>query len=479
MNRIVILIAAACGITSAVLCWKVLGRIPHIPDELSYLYQARILASGNLSVEQPEVPGAFTVPWDHILRNSGRWSTIYPPGWPILLAVGWLLHAPWLINPLLLSFSIPGIFLLAKQLFDDRTALFAVIAFSCSPFVLLMSAGFMAHPSTLCFAVWCAVFLARARRTDYILAGLTGAFAFAIRPYTAVPLILPFLIWTLWKAQNRKRAALYIAAGGLPVFFLFCAYNLWLFGSLLRAGYSYDSAAHFRGSLLNYFSMHVPWYFSRLNKNLWGWPWPDLLIFLPLLLPHEKWRTEVVLVFCFLVLLFAYSIFYYKDIVYSGPRYVYESLGFLAILAGRSIRVLEVWFQRWFRINSASILLLLFAYPLVSTLPLQMDYHRQAYHGQSRELLDLVELKGIGRNALILISGEPHVFRSFYLENSLNPADSERIFARDIPEMHDRLVKAYGRTEIWSMQIELTLLNGANDYPDRAMIRSVNFQRLR
>jgi len=453
--------------------------IPHIPDELAYLYQGRILSTGRLWVEAPAVPEAFTVRWDHILRDSGRWRSLYPPGWPLLLAAGWWIRAPWLINPLLLGISIIGLFKVAKQLFDERTAILAVLAFATSPFVLLMSAGFMAHQAAFCFAIWCAFFLFRGERRDYVIASILGAFTFMIRPYTAPPLLIPLFLWAFWNADQKKRMAGQVLAGAIPFVVLFCVFNYLLFGAFFRTGYSYDTDAHFRGSLLHYFRINVPWYFSNLNHSLWGWPWPDLLIFIPLLFPHKKWKVDLLLFLCFLSLLLAYSVYYYTDIVYAGPRYIYESVGFLAILAARSIQIVEGWIERYTTRKIAPLFALLFLYPLLWTLPQQMDYHKQVYHGQSRELLDLVESSGVGKNALVLISGDPHVFRTFFLENSLNPANAERVFARDVVGLQESIVKAYNRKEIWLMRIELTPLKGSNQYDDRAVIQSVKFQKIK
>jgi hypothetical protein len=106
-----------------------------------------------------------------------------------------------------------------------------------------------------------------------------------------------------------------------------------------------------------------------------------------------------------------------------------------------------------------------------------MEYDRTAYHGQSRELIDLVDSKGVAKNALILISGNPHVFRTFALENDLIPAQSQRVFARDIKR--EELLKAYPRNETWSMNIDLQMISGQNQYEDRALIRRVKWERIR
>src|SRR3972149_6783031 len=106
VNRLVIGAALISGSLSLLICWNVLGLIPHVPDELSYLYQGRILSSGRYYVQPPQVPEAFTTKWDHVFRTPDHWRSMYPPGWPVLLAVGWLIHAPWLVNPVLTGLSV-------------------------------------------------------------------------------------------------------------------------------------------------------------------------------------------------------------------------------------------------------------------------------------------------------------------------------------------------------------------------------------
>ena len=479
MKRVAVAISIVCGIASAFLCWNVLGLIPHIPDELSYLYQGRILATGHLSMPPPPVPEAFTVPYDHILRDAKGWRAIYPPGWPLLLAMGWLAFVPWLVNPLLIAVSAFGLYRLAMQLFDERTAIFTLVAFACSPFAILMGAGFMAHPSTLCFSVWCAFFLVRRAPKDFLYGGICGAFAFAIRPYTAAPLLLPLVIWSLAKAGDRRRNALQLTIGALPIVMLFCAYNAIQFGSIFRTGYAYDPDAAFRGSPIEHLKQNLPWYFSALSRSIWAFPWPDLILLFPLLVPHSRWKEDLLLFLCFLSLTIAYSCFYYRDIVYGGPRYVYESVGFLTILAARSIHILENWIERMIHKRIGWLIMLLFVYPLAVTLPAQMSYHRQAYHGQSRELLNRVEEKGIGKSALILVGGDAYVFRTFFLENGPDPAKSQRVYARDLSGQREEILRKYNRDEVWKMHIEMRLLKGVNRYPDRSEIGSVKFDRMK
>src|SRR5205823_14948057 len=77
-------------------------RIPHVPDELAYIFEARLLASGHLAAPPPPVEAAFQ--WSNpqpVAVNHGKWATIYPIGHPLALAVGIKLGAMWLVTPFL------------------------------------------------------------------------------------------------------------------------------------------------------------------------------------------------------------------------------------------------------------------------------------------------------------------------------------------------------------------------------------------
>jgi hypothetical protein len=80
-------------------------RYPISGDDYSYMYQAKLFASGKLYAEDPLYDAASPL-YDCIetycLRDDqGHRFSKYPPGWPALLAVGVKLRVPWLVDPLL------------------------------------------------------------------------------------------------------------------------------------------------------------------------------------------------------------------------------------------------------------------------------------------------------------------------------------------------------------------------------------------
>lgn len=474
------LLAGAAACTCAFLCWHVLGLIPHIPDETSYVFQARIFASGKLWQQAPAVPETFRV--DHIVILDNRWFSIYPPGWPMLLAIGWWIGAPWLINPLLVGVSVLGIWRLASSLYDQRVAIVSCLLFLASPFVLLMGAGFMSHPAAMCASIWCVERIVAATTADrpqrFFSALLLAGIAFLIRPLTAVLLLWPVILWSLWIQRERLHfAGMWIFSGPACMILVFLLYNFLIFGNPLCFGYQYDPAWKDVHYSFRFLPQNFIWYFQTLNKRLWGCPWPDLLIFVPLLIPKWRRKTDLLLAASVLSLLLGYCMFSWKDVVYSGPRYIFEAMGFLAILAARSVICMTKRLHT--RILWILPIAVLVAFPLLGSLRQQIEYHSQIYHGQSREFLDAVDSAGVGKEALVLLAGDPYVLRTFFFENALDPSTGGRVFLYDVPGRESEIRREYPRPEIWRVTIRLAPLPGPNSYTDRWKWKDFDCRRLR
>ena len=59
----------------------VLEEIPHLEDEVAYLFQAQVFAAGKTHVDAPSLPNCFFAPF--VLNYEGRRFGKYPPGWPL------------------------------------------------------------------------------------------------------------------------------------------------------------------------------------------------------------------------------------------------------------------------------------------------------------------------------------------------------------------------------------------------------------
>jgi hypothetical protein len=522
-------LAAGAAALALLIAWSVLGLVPHVTDSISYLFQGRILAAGHLYEPPPPVPALFAN--ENVILTATRWCSKYPPGWPLLLALGWRLHAPWSMTPLLLALAVVGAWLAGRRLYDPATGLLAAAALACSPFALLMAADAMAHVPALCATLWCLAMIAGAvedlphrphrpppgdaappspaagtddgaaggkSRRRLIAAGLLGGFALLIRPLTAIALLGPAVAWCAIELARRRRLSGlgWMALGAAPCIAAMAAYDAAVFGGPLVTGYAvYEPARYARAAdalvpwseaLLH----RLPWYLDLLNRSLWGLPWGDLALLAPLLLARPRRAADAVLAACAGCLVLAHCFYFYGDVLYSGPRMVFESLGPLSLLAARSLRTLAGWFDAGLRrlgvaqrrelrlaASAAAGCLLLF-FPLGRRLPRQMVHHAGWYVTVSPEPLRAAVRAGLGPDALVFVAGNPWCYSDFFLENGLRPETGRRVFVRDIPPLRAAALAAYPRREVWLARVDVVIPDPVSD-PNVARPTRLTWQRLR
>ena len=85
-----------CGFSGSV---RVFEAVPHVEDEMAYVWQAKVLAHGQITAPTPPEPQSMYVPF--VVDANGHRSAKYPPGWPMVLALGILLGIRTWVNPLL------------------------------------------------------------------------------------------------------------------------------------------------------------------------------------------------------------------------------------------------------------------------------------------------------------------------------------------------------------------------------------------
>jgi hypothetical protein len=490
-------IGLAAGGLALLIAWAALDLVPHVTDSVAYLFQGRIFAAGALYLPPPPFP--FLFGHENILLNATRWCSAYTPGWPLLLTLGWWIHAPWLLSPLLLALAVVGVGVAGRRLYDHTTGLLAALALAVSPFALLMAADAMAHVPALCATVWCVAELIGAvrgaggptSRRHLLAAGGCGGFAFLIRPFTAVALLAPWALWGAWTLLRRRRPQdlLWIAAGALPCFAVLAFYNQRVFGGPLTSGYVLFQLQRF-GPLSGMAEplgiallRNLPWYLRHLNGCLWGFPWGDLVL-LPLVLLARPWRlTDAILALSAATLIVTHSFFPYGDIIYSGPRYAFESLGPLSLLAARALTAaaarLQHALQRWPRsarlaAAGAAVAALLY-FPLGRRLPAQVLQHAQWYLAQSGGPLRAGQRAGVGSDPLVFVAGSPWCYTSFLLANSLYPARGGPVYVRDVPPLRAAVMAVFRRPETWIVRVVVSI---DPRHPDQATPREISWQRL-
>lgn len=487
------LIALAAAGAAAALSLSLFAGLPRVTDEVSYALQGRIFASGRVSLPPPAVPAAFDV--GNVILTAERWCSKYPPGFPLLLAAGWLVSAPWLVNPLLFGLAALGVFRLGATLHGARTGLLASLLFASLPFGLLQGAGFMAHVACLAPAAWALALLAAPRggggggRRLLVLSGALAGFAFVVRPASALFLLaLPAALLFGQEARREGarralRSLAFFAAGAAVPLALLLALQAATFGSPFRSGYRVaDPSEGFLGNssarsgVLEILDRNVRWYADALPRALWAVPGPPFWWLLPLL--AKRRREDLVPFLAAAGLVAGYQLYFFHDWIEGGPRFCFEATGFLALLLARSLVVVGEALAgllpaaasfRPAAVSAAGPLLgaALAVLTVVRAVP-DMRFYGWSYMGVPKSPMAGAAEAGLGEEALVLVDFEdtrgipdygpansPGFFPFLFL-NDVDPARGRRVFVRALPGREAELRRAYPRRETWRATVRFT-----------------------
>jgi hypothetical protein len=178
---------------SAAVAWQVSQPVP-FPDECAYSFHAKVMATGHYLAAAP--PGASflakpsEVSFNHHVITPLGWTSMYPPVWPALLALGFKAGVPWLVNPIVGMLLVCLTWALAETLFDQTTAAVATLLLVPAPYFLAKTGSLMPHAISACLLAAAVLFIARGlpQRRAALIAGASTLLAvcFFARPFTAV-----------------------------------------------------------------------------------------------------------------------------------------------------------------------------------------------------------------------------------------------------------------------------------------------------
>ncbi|MGB7294725.1 MAG: glycosyltransferase family 39 protein [Candidatus Aminicenantales bacterium] len=353
----VILASIAVFVFCSLFSTFVFERIPHINDEIAYLFQAKIFHSGRLYVPSPPCREFFDFP--HII-NNGRWYSIYPPGFPLLLAIGLIFRAPWLVNPLLAALSVILFYFLGREIYSPKVGLIAALLSAISPWFLVMSSTMLSHTASMFFNALFLLFLFRSIRSPSPLlglaAGISWGLAFLVRPVNTLFSSFVFLVYYAFRLMKKRRG---LTSGNAPTFAVttlvfagfFLVYNQLTNGAPFRMGYlvrygpSYSVVFGQAATLDSAFTplsaaVQMVDNLKALNVDLFGWPLSSFLAMLPLLwltrLNPEDRKKDLLLASSIAVLVAAFS-FFWGAFVFVGARMLFDAVPLFLLLSARGI----------------------------------------------------------------------------------------------------------------------------------------------
>ncbi len=486
-----LVIALAIFAITIWLAVDVLERVPHVQDSITFLFQSQTLAGGALWAPPPAEPEAFkqeflTV-WDQ------KWFGQYPPGYPMVLAVGVLSGAPWLINPWLAVLSSVLLIKLGTLLYRPSSGMLAGLLALLSPFYLFLAGSLMVHAAELFWTLLAMLGWTLALRAPYrlrwaLLSGSALGMLLLTRQITAAAVGISYMALLLlgeaWAIRDRATHAADRGQMGrqmavasialLPFVMLLLGYQLALTGSpwqdprLLGRPFDHPGFGPAIGESENAFrltsfegGMAVSWYtdpdqpprghsvarglynteqnLKALAGHLYGW-YPLIALafcWIPFLLSRPRGYDWLLL--AMLATIVAVYVSYWTTGIMFGPRYYYAALPALLLLTARGIQVLGSQFGR---AATASVVAALVILVLVLYWPGAVDSLR-GYNFISGEERRLVEQQ-IEGEALVFVPVDDWWDYGRFFSGNTPWLDSRIIYARDLSkEENSRLQAVY------------------------------------
>lgn len=209
-----------------------LNKFPNSGDELAYLMQAKLFATGQLWSSPPPIPDALQQL--RFLIVGEKWVSQYTPGWPLVLAVGSFLTLPyWVINPIIGCTTLWVFFRLARKYVCAQTAWIGALLLSTSSFYIINSSSYFAHSwAALCGLCFVYFLICMQHAENRILYAVVSGCALGLLALTRTQNALIFLFPLLIKLviDRDLRTTVLVSFGLFPFLLTLLLYNYYVTG---------------------------------------------------------------------------------------------------------------------------------------------------------------------------------------------------------------------------------------------------------
>jgi len=469
-------------VSSATLNLLVYQNHPHIPDEVAYLYQARMLARGQLSLPAPPVREAFSFYLMEIDEN--RWFPTPPVGWPAALALGTVLGVPWLVNPLLGAANLVLVFLVLGELYDRKLARISVLLLSFSPWFIFMGMNFLTHTFTLTCGLLAVLSIIRARQTGLArwawAAGLALGVCSLIRPLEALILAGLLGVWALGfggeRLPTRSLAGLVVSTGLVAA--LVFPYNQQLTGSwkvfpinsYTDEHFGENSNAYgfgpdrgmgwpidpFRGHGVADGLVNANLNTFQINTELFGWSTGSLWPVYIFLLLKKFQKTDLLMLALSAAIFTAFFFYYFSGGPDFGARYWYLMIVPLVALSARGLIELTTHIallseggaltaaRLWLAVACLSMMALVNFFPWRAT---DKYFH---YLEMRPDVRQLAQETPFGHSLILIQGNEQPDYASAAVYNPLDFEADKPLYAWDRSlDVRNKLLKSFPDRNVW------------------------------
>ncbi|RKU29958.1 hypothetical protein C6497_05135 [Candidatus Poribacteria bacterium] len=188
-NKTILIISIFGVLLSIILSGIYLDFSYFEPDTVSYLFQAKLFASGKISMPEPPEYGLSSSP--HINILNGKWYSKYPFGNALMLMFGVFVNAPWLIPALATGGALYLLFLLLRETYGKPIAIIAVVVALISPATAGMGSTWFSEPVSRFYLTLFLFTLVRTLKGSGklvypLISGFSLGYAFNTRPLSAI-----------------------------------------------------------------------------------------------------------------------------------------------------------------------------------------------------------------------------------------------------------------------------------------------------
>jgi hypothetical protein len=359
-------IALGSGVLAFAVGMVVVRQHTLTEDEKTYLFQAKLLLGGRLTMPVPDFPRAFWEPF--VVEAHGRWSGQYFWAYPALLALGLLIHLPALFPALAFMTAVYFTGLLVEEYAGDRRAgVLAALLLATSP-LAFFTAGSL-HSATLSMAcgtvaLWSINRVARNQSSvgSAVALGLAVAVGLNNRPLDIAALAVGAGAVLFYRRRDDLLRVLVRLAPSIGIALLSLVVQAFLnravSGDYRHSGYWLFNEGHgfttmgFGKGPFGY--LHTPAMATIKTLTVWlrvafyttGAPYALLLVILPFPDPvgsmgtERRGRTPAVIVLVYAV---AYFLYPGASILTTGPIY-YDAI--MPVMAGWIALSALTWHER-------------------------------------------------------------------------------------------------------------------------------------
>ena len=217
------------------------------PDANGYFAQARLIAEQQRTWFETESALQYIPP--HWLRTeAGRYFSKYPPGLPLIAAVAWWFAGPTaalMVNPIMASLTVLGLFLLCKNWIGDHWALLAAALMMLNPVANEQALWAFGHTGrrVLHGLGWCIVWPNGQRRTlsrtpsPPVCVSVSSRQSAMPKPCWGLAALVFVALHLKTNPQYRRSVFAGLIGAAIPISAL-CIRNHAAFGAVWKTGYS-------------------------------------------------------------------------------------------------------------------------------------------------------------------------------------------------------------------------------------------------